>query len=376
MVQTTLVAIAAILFNVAVSSPVCSLNPRSTAVPVPCTGDAPFTIAENLLYSNIDCVGGVENVKGPVALLVPGTGNTAKDSWDPAYLFLLGKVGSGLGFDVCYISPPPSMMDDIQLNAQYVVYASRYLAHKSGAPLSLLLGWSQGNLASQFALTFSPSIRSIQHFVSFAGDFRGSNILNGGVVSTLPASTPVRRSSTSGSSASVMQQSSTSHLLAALSRVGGLATWVPTTSIYSQSDQVIQPENATPAATSYLKQGNRQSPVSNVYIQQYCPFLPYAHEDHLFTNLSYQILKLALASSNGVAAPSAIASAFASGVITCDLRPAPGLAPTAVVGVDAALAIAVSNFAQPAYWVDAEPALQPYVIATPSNPNRGTLQMQ
>lgn len=44
---------------------------------------------------------------------------------------LLGKDG-GLGYDVCYVSPPPFMLDDIQTNAEYIanaMYAPFHLSH-------------------------------------------------------------------------------------------------------------------------------------------------------------------------------------------------------------------------------------------------------
>lgn len=63
------------------------------------------------------------------------------------------------------------MMDDVQGNAEYIVYALSLLHSKTGAlPIS---GWSQGNLAAQWALTFFPSTRAkVRAFISLAGDFR------------------------------------------------------------------------------------------------------------------------------------------------------------------------------------------------------------
>lgn len=138
--------------------------------------------------------------------------------------------------------------------------------------------------------------------------------------------------------------------------------WVPTTSIYSQTDQVIQPENNTPLATSFLRGA------ANIYIQTYCPLLPFLHEDHLFANISFQILKFALASPNLVASPREVATLFRSGAIKCDLSPAPGLGPVNVLQVKGAIATSLGNFANADYWVDAEPPARAYVATTPDNP--------
>ena len=93
----------------------------------------------------------------------------SSESFSPGLLTTLGKAG--LGYDVCWVSPPPSMMNDIQDNAEYIVYAMSLLFSKAG-PLPIS-GWSQGNLATQWALTFYPSMRAkTRTFISLAGDFR------------------------------------------------------------------------------------------------------------------------------------------------------------------------------------------------------------
>lgn len=51
-----------------------------------------------------------------IADVCRGTGNTGAQSWSPAYLQLLGKGAGGLGYDVCYVSPPPAMMGDVQVS--------------------------------------------------------------------------------------------------------------------------------------------------------------------------------------------------------------------------------------------------------------------
>lgn len=44
-------------------------------------------------------------------------------AWDPAWRELLGKGEGGLGYDVCYVSPPPYMTADIQDTLEYIVNA-------------------------------------------------------------------------------------------------------------------------------------------------------------------------------------------------------------------------------------------------------------
>ena len=103
-----------------------------------------------------------------------------------------------------------------------------------------IIGHSQGNINIQWALAFWPSVRKhVTGFISLAGDFHGTaegpllcttqNILQGGC------------------SPSVFQQSVGSHYLAAQNAIGGSAL-VPTTSIYTIFDDIIQPEIINPTS--------------------------------------------------------------------------------------------------------------------------------
>lgn len=141
---------------------------------------------------------------GKIFSIVPGTGGTAAECWDTNYKLLLGRnvsfiPGGGLGYDgelnslnyqsrlqllnhiirtVCYVSPPPNMLGDIQVTSEYVVWAIQSISRasvKNGGPSAFPIhSWSQGGLAISWALTFWPSIRkNVSHFISFAGDFGG-----------------------------------------------------------------------------------------------------------------------------------------------------------------------------------------------------------
>ena len=63
------------------------------------------------------------------------------------------------------------MLQDVQDNAQYIAYAVAYLSQHKPIPV---IGWSQGNLAFSWSVTFFKSIRAgVKQHISFAGDFAG-----------------------------------------------------------------------------------------------------------------------------------------------------------------------------------------------------------
>jgi hypothetical protein len=126
------------------------------------------------------------------------------------------------------------------VTAEYVAYNIQRLAAMSATKKIFVIGHSQGNINIQWALAFWPSVRQyVTGFISLAGDFHGTaegpllcttqNILQGGC------------------SPSVFQQSVGSRYLAAQNAIGGSAL-VPTTSIYTIFDDIIQPEIINPTS--------------------------------------------------------------------------------------------------------------------------------
>ncbi|KII91480.1 hypothetical protein PLICRDRAFT_509233 [Plicaturopsis crispa FD-325 SS-3] len=246
----------------------CAFDPTNTKIPAACdASDAPYDIPEATLHDNIFCANGLDNITNPF-LLVPGTG-AGGDSYTNGYQ----KLVAGLGYDACYVSPPRFMLDDAQDNAQYIAYALNFLSSKANASLPVL-GYSGGNDAVQWAFTFWPSTRaSAEQFISLGGDFQGTDI---GIIYEI-----AQLDTTPGS---VRQQTTGSKFLANLKAKGGLYNWVPTTSVYSHTDDVVQPEPGPndPSASSFIG-GTR---TGNIWIQEFCPLLPVTHESPSSTSAS------------------------------------------------------------------------------------------
>src|SRR5436309_1552624 len=81
------------------------------------TGPA-LAVAEDDLKAALTCPSGFTSDRDPI-LLVHGTAITADEHWGWNY----AEVLPTLGFDVCLVHIPDREMSDIQVSAEYVVYA-------------------------------------------------------------------------------------------------------------------------------------------------------------------------------------------------------------------------------------------------------------
>lgn len=90
---------------------------------------------------------------------------------------------------------------------------------------------------------------------------------------------------------SVFQQEYNSNFVTTLRRNGGDSAYVPTTTIYSGADEIVQPQQGT-AASAFINDA-RGVGVTNAYVQSVCAGLPgsgpYPHEGILYHPLAYAL---------------------------------------------------------------------------------------
>lgn len=188
-------------------------------------------------------------------LLVPGTGGFAGAHFEGNMIKILAQNAS-IG-QAAWVNVPGAMIDDVQTNAEYIAHAVNYMASTTGKKISVV-GWSQGNLATQWALQYWPSVRaSTKQLISFSPDFHGTLVAaltDFPIIDRIPLGP------------SLIQQKRNSKLIKTLRAGGGDSAYVPTTTIYSSSfDEVVQPQEGK-AASAFLLDA-RGVGVSNNEIQ-------------------------------------------------------------------------------------------------------------
>ncbi|KDQ18212.1 hypothetical protein BOTBODRAFT_553497 [Botryobasidium botryosum FD-172 SS1] len=136
------------------------------------------------------------------------------------------------GFDICWVDLPKKALVDAQISAEYVAQAVLSLAKRSTTGKVSIIGHSQGaGFNPQWALTFFPSIRSyVAAYVALAPDFHGT--LDSTFCKFLPTSICPQ---------SIWQQAAGSHYIRA-QNIDGYRALVPTTVIYTSTDEVVTPE--------------------------------------------------------------------------------------------------------------------------------------
>ncbi|KAJ7597713.1 hypothetical protein C8J56DRAFT_1159562 [Mycena floridula] len=214
-----------------------------------------FTVPVAKLDAAIKCDG---NSGGEIVLLVPGTGEQAStffpDNW--------GTLLKTYKFGACYLDTPDLSIGDMQITAEYVAYAIKQLTNpevKGYKKQIKVLSHSQGGSDVQWALTFWPSTRQkVSAFVALGPAWDGTAI---GKLATI-----VRTHVTGKGVASVFQQGTGSNFLKALASHGGHKPLVPTMSIYTATDEIVQP---------YMS--GRLDGGVNIKIQDTCPGYALGH---------------------------------------------------------------------------------------------------
>ncbi|KAJ5373508.1 hypothetical protein N7517_005514 [Penicillium concentricum] len=258
-------------------------DPSPRIHPTKSSNDAPYDIPEANLRSAIyipPTFSYGKNNKTPV-LLVPGTADPAGST----YYFNYAKIfAANPHTDPVWVNIPGNSLGDIQSNAEYVAYAINYISGLSQRSIGVL-SWSQGSLDVQWALKYWPSTRAaVSDFMAVSGDFHGT------VVETLcMLAQPV-------CSPAVQQQGYDTKFIRALRGQNGDSAFVPTTSVYSGYDVVVQPQSGEWASAAL---GDvREVGVSNVQVQAACAGRAaggfYSHSAMLVNPLAYALFVDAL----------------------------------------------------------------------------------
>jgi hypothetical protein len=144
-----------------------------------------------------------------------------------------------------------------------------------------VIAWSQGNLDTQWALKYWPSTRElVRDFIGISPDFHGTTNV-GQCLELFPI--------LGGCPPALLQQNYTSNFVETLRSHGGDSAYVPTTTIFSTTDQVVMPQEGFNA--SAIIRDARRVGVTNAEIQFYCDDKPaggnVTHEGVLYNPLAF-----------------------------------------------------------------------------------------
>ncbi|MGH8453142.1 MAG: esterase/lipase family protein [Nevskiales bacterium] len=265
----------------------------------------------------------------PPVLLVHGTDSATDESWSTTYVPAL----TAAGFAVFTINLPDRALADIQVSAEYVVYAVRRIAGMTGRKLAII-GHSQGGLEPRWALRWWPDLRDqVSDVISLGTPQHGtvSADLNCAV----------------GCAAAVWQMTQGSQLLAALNRDVETPGTAGYTSIYSATDELVQPQ--IPQSTSAL------DGAANILVQDLCPGRPVNHVGLMRDAVVYALALDAL-THDGPADASRIPITVCAQVII------PGVDPVAQFDAEMDFLISFTRDSS-AFNTDSEPPLRDYAQA-------------
>lgn len=219
--------------------------------PAQTTGDPAFRVDVATLDAALDCDPFTHPDREPV-LLVHGTFTGGHEQWDWNYALRLRATGH----DVCIITYPDRGFGDMQISAEYIARAVQRIAAESGRQVDMV-GHSQGAYMPRWAIKYWPSVQAaLDDFVLLAGPSHGTTVAPGGA--GLPTGQP----------AAFFQFAPTSAFATAINSGDETPGDIDYTSIYTLTDELVQPVNPPTAA---LDRGLDNPRVSNILIQDLCP---------------------------------------------------------------------------------------------------------
>jgi hypothetical protein len=291
-----------------------------------------LSVPKQKLAAALECSPDLESATRAPVLLLQGTGATAKDNWSWTYEPAFDK----LGIPWCAADLPDHAEGDVQINAEYVVYAIRTMARRADRRIAII-GHSQGGMVGRWALRWWPSTRPmVDDVIGFAPSNHGTS----------------RASASCGDgscSAASWQQWDISAFMKALN--APVETWagISYTNIITRLDEIVDPPTS-----GFLETGDGR--ITNVATQDVCPN---ATSEHLLVGLidpTAYALAIDALDNDGPADPSRVSP------LVCGQTFHPGIDPVTAPADGLAALNDYSSYQ--AAQVAAEPPLACYVTRT------------
>lgn len=130
--------------------------------------------AVDKLAAALRCHDAPHSSGGEPVLLVHGGTLTGSESWDWNYVPALNNAG----IDVCTVDLPDRALTDIQVSAEYVVYAVRQMREHYHSKVDIL-GHSEGPVVARWSIKFWPDVRnSVDDMVGLEAAYHGTAVTN------------------------------------------------------------------------------------------------------------------------------------------------------------------------------------------------------
>jgi triacylglycerol lipase len=243
---------------------VALLAPLLAAVACTPAGDPPLSVPERTLAAALSCPSSFSHRAHEPVLLVHGTFTNPEENWSWNYLNALPAAG----YDVCTVRLPDRATGDIQVASEYVVHALRSIYDRSGSKVDVL-GHSQGGLEPRWALRWWPSLRTkVDDLVTLGAPHHGTTVADAGVVI--------------GGPPAAWQMRTTARFIAALNSGDETPGPVSYTSIYTLTDELVQP--VVPNPTAALAGG------SNILVQDLCAGRVVDHVGLAYDNAAHDMV--------------------------------------------------------------------------------------
>jgi hypothetical protein len=289
------------------------------------------------LAQSLSCTGDLTEADRAPLLFVPATWVSPREHYGWNYL----RAFDALGWPYCAVTTPKNAMEDMQISAEYVVYAIRRMSERAGRPIAII-GGSQGGTLPRWALRFWPDVRPlVEEHVGLAPPNHGGQAVD---AFCTPNCAPA-----------LWQLRYQSNFMQALNSGQETFPGISYTEIYTHQDQIVIPASDDTGTSSLHGGGGR---ITNVALQDVCPVHLAEHAKAITYDAVTYALVIDALTHDGPADPARVDGRV------CHEEFHPGVEPaTFPTTYGNVLATAMHRQAT-ASRVDREPALRPYVTGS------------